>query len=437
MGKAILSPGQPPDFLTRGRLRVLVSLGYRDYRLFWLGAVFSNLGIWALMAGRLWLVYTLTESTLMLGLVTFSGLGPILLLSVWGGVVADRVNRLRLVTVSRAIFSVLAFLTAALIYFEVVQAWHVIAISLATGILVSFDIPSRQAIVPNLVSKEHLLNAIVLYAFLMSGAAVIAPSFFAPMVNLWGLAGLFTFVGVAYALTVAMLLMMGPEQRRTGTGKVKLLEDLAEGFSYIRHQRVVLGLIGVAIVGGIFGSSFGTLLPVFADEILRGGVNSYAYLLLSQGIGALAGIVLLALFGSQKTSEPLQLATGVGFGVALAVFARISWLPASIGVMGIMGAFSMVFMTINNSLLQSIVADEFRGRVMSIHQLGWGASAIGGLLMGWVAHIVDVPFTLTASGLITAAATAIILTTVVRRRPGERLAAEDRASGRAEASTGH
>ena len=376
--------------------------------------MFSNLGIWALMAGRLWLMHDLTKSPLMLGLLTVSGSGPILLLSMWGGVIADRVNRLRLVTFTRAMFSLLAILTGVLIALDVLQPWHLIAIALATGVLLSFDIPSRQAILPNLVRKDDLLNAIVLYSMIFGSAAVIGPSFFAPMVNLLGIEGLFFYVGIAYALTVVMLLMMKPMSRGPAVHESNLWEDLRAGLSYIQGQRAVVSLIAIGVVTGVFGSSFSTLLPVFADKILKGGVENYSSLLLAAGVGGLVGTVALAFFGNLKNSVALQLLTGVGFGLTLAVFSQISWLPASVVAMAVVGGSSSAFGTINNTLLQSIVADEFRGRVMSIHQMGWGASAVGGLLMGFLAQSVSAPFALTLSGLVTAVATATLTLSAAR-----------------------
>ena len=410
---------EPLRALASGRLQMFSAFRYREYRLFWLGGAFSNLGIWALMAGRLWLMHRLTDSAFMLGLVTVSSLGPILLLSMWGGVVADRVNRLRLVTITRAMFSMLAFLTGVLIVFDVIRPWQLIVISLATGVLLSFDIPSRQAILPNLVRRGHMLNAIVLYSFLGSGSAVIGPSLFGPLVDLGGLEGLFFFVGVAYASTVAMLLMMRPLANRADSNKGRPWEDLLKGLSYIRAHRAVVSLIAIGVVAGIFGMSFGTLLPIFADQILDGDLQTYSFLLLSMGVGGLVGTVALALFGNLKNSALLQLLSGVGFGLGLVVFSRISWFPASLAVIGLVGGASVVFMTINGTLMQSIVTDEFRGRVMSIHQLGWGASAIGGLLMGFLAQSVSAPFALTLSGAITAVAAGALTSTAVRGPSGE------------------
>ena len=411
------SDSEQPSHPVAGRLNVFTALRYREYRLFWLGALFSNLGVWALGSGRLWLMHQLTGSPLMLGLLTISGTGPILLLSMWGGVLADRVNRLRLITFTRAMFSAQAILTGLLVAFDLIQPWHLIAISLVTGVLFSFDIPSRQAILPNLVSRDDLLNAIVLYSFIFGASAVVGPAYFAPLVNLLGIEGLFFFVGVSYIGTVAMLLMMKPMQRREAPSERKLWEDLLAGLSYIRGHRAVISLIGLGMVAGLFGMSFGTLLPVFADEILHGGVGSYSLLLMGGGIGGLVGTGFLALFGNLKNSAPLQLATGIGFGLGLAVFSRITWLPASVAALVFVAGCSSAFGTVNNTLLQSIVADEYRGRVMSIHQMGWGFSAAGGLILGALAQAAGAPFALTLSGLVTAAATATFTLWMARGRP--------------------
>lgn len=401
----------------RERLRVFGVLRFREYRLFWLGAVFSNLGIWALMAGRLWLMHQLTESPFMLGLLTISGTGPILLLSMWGGVIADRVNRLRLVIFTRAMFSLLAILTALLVTVEVIEPWHLIAISLATGILLSFDIPSRQSILPNLVPKEHLLHAIVLYSLIFGSAAIVGPSYFAPFVKLVGEEGLFFLVGGSYALTVAMLLMMKPMSNPGEVRQAKLWRDLVDGLNYVRGHRFVLSLVGISIIAGLFGMSFSTLMPVVADEVLKGGVEVYGLLLLGGGVGGLVGTLFLAMVGDLKNSSNMQMLTVLGFGIGLMIFSQITWLPASVSTLAFVAACSSVFGTVNNTLLQSIVVDEFRGRVMSIHQLGWGASAIGGLLMGFLAQAVDTPFALMFSGLVTASAAGSLSLLAARWRP--------------------
>ena len=361
------------------RFPILAAFRYREYRLYWLGGAFSNIGMWALVFGRLWLMHSLTESALYLGLVTTSSLGPILLFSVWGGVLADRVNRLRLVIATRALFAVLALLTGALISTDVIQPWQVIALSLLTGILLSFDIPSRQAMLPRLVPRERLVNAITLYSLLFSGSAIVGPGFFAPLINLWGLDGLFYLIGGSYILTVGMMSMMKPSPHQRSNSEHGMWQGLREGFRYIQKSRLILSLIGIATIGGIFGMSFETLLPIFAERLLKGGVDTYSIMLLGLGVGGLSGTVTLAWLGNLKNSPRFLLLSGTGFGLALALFAQMTWFPAALVTLGLVGGFSVVFMTVNNTMVQSLVAEDFRGRVMSVHQLSgvpprWGES---------------------------------------------------------------
>jgi multisubunit Na+/H+ antiporter MnhC subunit len=289
--------------------------------------------------------------------------------------------------------------------------------------------------VPNLVRHEHLLNAIVLYSFLGNGSSVVGPALFAPMVKLAGLEGLFFFVGTAYALTVVMLLIMKPMPSTRGDEKGRLWDDLRDGLAYIGAHPRIVGLIAIAVVTGLFGA-FGTLLPVFAEKIGGGGVEGYGNLLLSSGVGGLAGFVALLVFGNMKNSVSLQLLSGVGFGLGIAVFSQMSWLPASLGFIGVVGACSTAFGTINNTLVQSMVDDRFRGRVMSIHQLGWGASALGGLLMGSLAEAFDPPFALTLGGIVIAVATVVLTLSVTVGGAGRDGLAGLRGAGEADAASG-
>ena len=412
----ILSPMVSDESPTEAAGGPFAAFRYLNYRLFWIGNAFSNIGIWALIAGRLWLMHQLTDSPLMLGLVTFSGLGPILLLSMWGGVVADRVNRMRLVVTTRALFSFTALLTGVLIATGVIEPWHLLAISFANGVLLSFDIPCRQAIVPNLVPRQHLMNAVVLQSLVTSSSTVIGPFLFAPLVYTLGIEGVFFFVGAMYTGTVVMFALVDPQPHIGDRKQTMPWRDLVEGFAYIRGSTTIMSLVALGILVGLFGSSFATLLPVFADTVLGGGVETYSDLLLAGGIGGLSGTLLLILFGRLKDSALLQVATGLSFGLGLVIFAQTTHLPFALPVILVVGAASTAFGTINNTLLQSIVDNEFRGRVMSIHQLGWGSSAIGGLLMGSLAETVTAPFALSVSGAAVALGATTLTMLAVRGR---------------------
>ena len=219
-----------------------------------------------------------------------------------------------------------------------------------------------------------------------------------------------------YAGTVVMFALVDPQPHIGSRKRTMPWRDLVEGFDYIRGNTAIISLVALGILVGLFGSSFGTLMPVFADTVLGGGVETYGDLLLAGGVGGLTGTILLILFGRLKDSAFLQVATGLSFGLGLVLFAQITYLPLSLPVILVVGAASTAFGTINNTLLQSIVADEFRGRVMSIHQLGWGSSAIGGLLMGSLAETVSAPFALSVSGLAVALGATSLTMLAVRGR---------------------
>ena len=367
----------------------LVAFRYRNYRLFWIGNAFSNFGMWALTAGRLWLMHLLTDSTLMLGMVMFFGLGPILFFSMWGGVVADRVNRMKLVVKTRGVIAVLAIVTAFLIAFELIEAWHLLILAFLNGVVLSFDIPSRQAIIPNLVNKEHLMNAIVAQSFVHGAATVLGPLLFAPLMSFLDIEGVFFFIGTMYLLTVVFFILVDDSPHLSNIdsrSKPVLTADLIEGFRYMIARTHILSLMGLGIVVGFFGLSLGTLLPVFAENF-GGGALIYSRFLFAMGIGGVIATFMLAFFSSSKNSLYLQLISGLILGFSLIVFTLLEPLIFALIFVLFIGMSRTIFHIINDTILQSIVEDRFRGRVMSIHMLGWGSSAIGGLLVGFIAQL--------------------------------------------------
>ena len=214
-------------------------------------------------------------------------------------------------------------------------------------------------------------------------------------------------IGVAYAFTTIMFSKLSKHEIYSKGKAQKPLSDLIEGFSYIRQHRVMIALISIGIVAGVFTSSYTTLLPVFAEDILEGGVQSYGYLLLSGGIGGMIGAILMAQFARSRDSSLIQVTSGVGLSLSLVIFALNSNFVVAVLSISIVGAFGVVFSTINNTFLQNMIADEYRGRVSSIHQLGWGSSALVGLLLGFLAQTFGPQFALSLCGSI---ATVRILT---------------------------
>ena len=204
---------------------------FREYRLFWIAAAFSNIGMWSLVYGRLFLMRSLTGSELMLGLVATTNLMPVLVFSMWGGVLADRFNRLKIVRFTRLMFAAVTLGTGALIQSGSIEPWHILTISAVTGTLLAFDIPSRSAMVATIVPKVHLAGAIALYSIVFGAAAIVGPILIEPVVSTWGYQGLFYIIGSSYLITVVTLMMMKTEGHKVAATSRTAIQDLLQGFS--------------------------------------------------------------------------------------------------------------------------------------------------------------------------------------------------------------
>ena len=350
----------------------------------------------------------LTGSEVMLGLVATANLAPVLIFSMWGGVLADRFNRLKIVRFTRLLFAVATFGTGMLIQSGSVEPWHILAISSATGTLLAFDIPSRSAMVAAIFPKDHLGGAIALYSIVFGAAAIIGPILIEPLVSNWGLEGLFYIIGSSYVLTVITLFMMNTKGHKVTATTRTALAGLVEGFAYLKKQRSIFFVILLGITLRVFGTSFDTLLPVFTDEIFQGGLGVYGQLLLGVGIGGLIATISITLIGNRVRPALYLTIGGIGLGAAQIAFAQINALDLAVVVAGVIGGFKVLMGTMNTTVVQTLVDEEFRGRVLSINQLTWVASALGGLLMGYLAQRFDAPFAMTLGGSITIIATLFV-----------------------------
>ncbi len=418
--------------------------GYREYRLFWIAAAFSNVGMWTLVYGRLWLMRTLTDSEILLGLVTAATMAPVMVFSVWGGVVADTVNRLRLLRFTRFLFAVAGLVTAVLIATEIIEAWHLLAISAVTGVMLAFDIPTRGAMVASLVPREQLPSAISLYSVVFGGAAILGPSLFHPLVSAVGMEGLFFIVSASYVLTVVTLMRMDhglhevkpravlPDSRvrgdvsngndgtaieksSIGSGASARVRDMVEGVKYVRREMAIAVLIGYGVVIGIVATPFETLLPVITQEVYQGDTETYGRFLLAVGIGGLVATFTITLIGT-RARPPLYLTIGgVAVGLCYFAFGAVDALMFGLGIAGVVGALSVVKGTMSTTVVQTLVTDEFRGRVMSLMNFTWGAQAVGALFMGTLAQLWGAPFAFGVAGVMAVLATVGVWLIALRR----------------------
>ncbi len=394
--------------------------GYREYRLFWIAAAFSNVGMWTLIYGRLWLMRTLTDSEILLGMVTAATMAPVVIFSVWGGVVADTVNRLKLLRFTRFLFALAGFVTAVLIATDVVQEWHLLAIAAVTGVMLAFDIPTRGAMVASLVPKEQLPSAISLYSVVFGGAAILGPLLFHPLVSAVGMEGMFFIVAASYVLTVLTLMLMDPTRHSTlhmksreaigqkssfSTAAKERFRDMIDGVKYVRRETAIASIIGYGILIGIVATPMETLMPVVTEEVYFGDSATYGRLLLAVGIGGLIGTFTVTLIGT-RSKPPLYMALGgVSVGICYIVFGAVDIFMFALIVVGAIGGLSVVKGTMSTTVVQTLTSDTFRGRVMSLMNFTWGAQALGALLMGTLAELWGAPFAFMVAGILAIIAT--------------------------------
>lgn len=382
------------------------ALGYRNFRLFFVGQGISLVGTWIQQIAMGWLVYRLTNSAFMLGVVGFSSQIPSFILSPLTGVLADRWNR-RTILVLTQIFSMAqAFILAYLTLSGKVAVWHIVSLGALLGLANSVDIPARQSFIIDMVERKELLgNAIALNSFMFNAARLIGPSIAGIIIGVSGEGVCFLVNGLSFFAVLISLLMMKIKDRRVKGGRPNVIAGLAEGISYtfgFAPIRSILILLGIY---SLMGMSYAVLMPVFARDILRGGPDMMGFLMASVGVGALVGTIYLA---SRKRVVRLGRTIPVAafiFSASIIVFSlsRVPWLSSIILVFTGFGL--MVHMASSNTVIQTIVDDDKRGRVMSFYAMAFmGMAPIGSLLAGAMASWVGAPNTLIIGGIFCLAA---------------------------------
>jgi MFS family permease len=403
----------------RGRFRTFEALAVRDFRLLWTGMVVSNIGSWMQMIGQGWLVLQLTNSPFWLGMVAFARAVPVLALSLVAGVLADRVDRRRLLLVTQSVAGVMALLLAVLTSLGVIRVWQIIAIAFVSAGAMAFDNPARQALVPDLVGKERLMNAVGLNSAAWNGAAVLGPSLAGVAIGVIGVAGCFYLNAISYLAVIWAIWAMGTYA--TGARRGTLWENLAEGLRFIRRHRVVLAIFVLVAAPSLLGRPYQQLMPVFARDVLGGGPRTYGALMSASGAGALVGALLTASLGAYRHKGWLLLGSSAAFGLMLIAFAYSTWLPLSLALLVLAGGGSTLYMGAANTLLQTGVPAEFRGRIMSVYSLTLGGfMPLGGMLLGSAASLTGSVALVVAAGGALVAGTAVAIGLAVPEVSDER-----------------
>ena len=378
------------------------SLRYRNYRLFFSGQSVSLIGTWMQHIAMSWLVYRLTNSAFLLGAVAFCSQIPAFVLSPFTGVLADRLNRRRILIATQSISMVQAFALAVLTLAGVIRVWQVIVLGILLGCVNSLDIPARHSFIMDMVEKREALgNAIALNSFMFNFARLVGPSLAGVLIACWGEGMCFLLNGVSFFCVIGSLLAMEITVPHRRARDSNLLHDLREGLAYTFGFAPIRSILLLLSASSLMGMSYAVLMPVFARDVLHGGPQTLGFLMAAAGVGALLATVYLA---SRKDvlrlGKMLPVSTAI-FAAGLIAFSlsRVLWL--SLSLLLVAGFGMMVQMALSNTVLQVIVEDDKRGRVMSFYTMSFmGVAPLGSLLAGYLASRIGAPDTLMIGGLV-------------------------------------
>jgi MFS family permease len=376
------------------------SLSHRNYRLFFGGQGLSLIGTWMQQIAVSWLVYRLTHSVFMLGVVGFASRIPTFLLAPAAGVLVDRWNRHRTLVYTQTLSMIQALILASLVLTGTVLVWQIISLTLVLGVINAFDVPARQSFVVDMIGrKEDLGNAIALNSSMVNGARLVGPSLAGILIAVVGEGLCFLVNAVSFLAVIVSLTAMKDIPKRPKTLHPHFLRGLTEGFSYAFGFAPIRSLLLLLALVSLMGMGYMVLMPVFAKDILHGGANTYGFLMGATGVGALTGALFLA---SRKTvvglGRLIVVASGI-FGVGLIGLSFTRVFVLSLILMAVVGFGMMVQMAATNTVLQTIVDEDKRGRVMSLYAMAFmGMTPFGSLLAGSLARSIGVPHTVVIGG---------------------------------------
>jgi MFS family permease len=391
--------------------RTFRAFTYRDYRLLWAGAFTSSVGTWMQEVAQNWLILTMTGSAFLLGLDAFLGDAPFLAFSLFGGVLADRVDRRRILLSSQIVQLSSAFLLAGLIWGGAIHVWIILTLSFVVGFAQSFGGPAYQALVPTLVDKEDLGNAVTLNSIQFNLARVVGPVLAGIAFYKLGAAACFGLNGLSFLAVIAALLALKRGALQKGMQKPEpFLESLKTGLRAVRDAGPLRGLIALAFVGSFCAMPLVTFLPVFAREVFHRDAKGYSSLLAAFGIGAVAGAIGIAGFGHVRRKGILAVGMQGAFGALMVTFALSRSALLSHVILFAAGAALMIVFAMFMTLVQTQVSDQLRGRVVSVYSLAFrGAMPLGNLVAGALASLLTAPRVLILDGIVLMVVGSVVL----------------------------
>jgi MFS family permease len=394
---AASAPGPAGSRRAGGTFR---ALKHRNFQLFFGGQIISLVGTWMQTVAQAWLVYRLTGSGALLGVLGFVGQIPIFLLSPLAGLAADRWPRQRVVIATQCSSMLLAFILAALTMTGRIRVWEIIVLATLLGLVNAFDVPARQSFLIEMVGREDLLNAIALNSSMFNGARIAGPAIAGILVAVVGEGWCFLLNGVSYLAVIAGLLMMRIEKLMQVHDGAAPLEKLREGFRFARHTKPIRALLVLVAIVSFMALPYTVLMPIFAVQILHGGASAYGWLMGAVGLGAMFGALALAMRHELRGLGKVVAYSATAQGASLVLFSASHWYWISCAILAVSGFTMMMQFTATNTLIQAMVPDQLRGRVMSLYSMMFlGMSPIGSLLAGALADHIGAPVTVAIGGL--------------------------------------
>ncbi|MFL5807658.1 MAG: MFS transporter [Roseiflexaceae bacterium] len=389
--------------------QTFAALRHRNYNLWFRGQIVSLMGTWMQQTAQGYLIFELTRSPAYLGYVGFAAGVPAWLFTLYGGVVADRVEKRKLLLATQTSMMLLAFILAALVFSGLVQPWHILVLAFGLGIANAFDAPARLAIVSEMVSREDLTNAIALNATMFNTGSAIGPAVAGLAYALVGPAWCFTINGLSFIAVIAALLMMKVAPRATPTRRGTAWAELLEGLRYIIAEPAIRTLMLLVATTALFGISSSTLFPAWAVQILGGDATTTGLLQSARGLGALISALLIASLGRNNFKGRLLTIGSFVFPLLLLVFALIRWLPLALLVLLGTGMAVILIMNLANALVQMLAPDALRGRIMAIYSLTFfGLVPVGALWAGASAEYFGEPSTVAIGAAISLAVAGLL-----------------------------
>jgi MFS family permease len=394
-------PQSPPLTAARSArlLQSLSALRHRNYRLYWWGQLFSVLAQNMEGVAQSWLVLELTDSPLLLGLTGLTFAAPTIALTLLGGVVADRADRRRVMIGAQIGSAAIFLIIATLVFARWVALWHVMAFAFISGCIRAFDRPSRMALLPQMVPREDIPNAVAIGGTIWQLNRLVGPALAGMLIYLVGIATTYYFCLAASLLAIGLWLGIRSHHEPSVADRSGLLRHMMDGLNFIRHNEIYYTFIGMTFFNSVFGMSYLILMPVFARSVLAVGSQGFGFLQSAGGAGALLGVLLAAYFAHVRRKGMQAITGAIIFGILLVMFAYSRWYSLSLALALLLGMSSQFYITTINAILQVNVPDSLRGRVMGIYGLTWDLMPVGGMIAGGMAEFGGAPLPVAVGGV--------------------------------------